>query len=818
MESNPANKSSSGPPPLRRLAPGGGRSSAGGGPPPRRSSPPPRNNSTAALSRSQIAELGVQEFALQALTQRGIDPNRFVWIVPVESIHLRTGTTLADGWVCRLQGGDFVVFRYSGSEGFQLSQSRAVKATADMQGDRVVLGLDLGDESDIESCSLDLEQASTRSRGAWFPYWCDAVRQALGLRGTSVISIASAETLDIKHNGFGIDSKQPTTPVYIGIDEDGIAWVPDLLNTGATDISAWYVDGASLEVTISSGAVPRTVRLAVLQASSDESLWQGVSSYLPAGCRRDTTITSEYRNAGVFERAQDGELVLLRRSVQSGRAWDEATGTVFQYRFELGTDLVCIASEDGECLALRLPTRPEYRSPLDDLAQPSEAVRYSDSDGVWIAALAQDPEECVVRVGLSADGLVIADRPPIALDELGPIHASETTDGLLALTVACRGGEQNQTFITVPSIGYAFWAEIDARTTDVRVASAATADLYKQFNEAKKHNLLLVMFGDLLLLNRALDADIPMEDLVTQMQDVGAVKFAENDTLRDATVGKILLLTSSLTAVKQKFELLAAMAPYYWAQEEAEWLTSVFGSGTVRKAVTLERKRIVPLVRRQIRVAQSDMQRSLTQIEAAARPLDVIFAKDEIQKHWSSKVRQFVPAAVQGTIGGVMLLTSGGALGWHLVGGAVATHGLGGILAHFQKDREAAAQIRRAAETIFPWWQVFMKSLVVSIFEASDFMDEENVVAMKRDRRLLDSTGDKREVYVSRLRDQLRRRIVAERRNSFAEVIEGSGVRLAQVVGDIEKAIGPDMRESVDGFVQNLVVAGRRRRPEEANQ
>ena len=108
-----------------------------------------------------------------------------------------------------------------------------------------------------------------------------------------------------------------------------------------------------------------------------------------------------------------------------------------------------------------------------------------------------------------------------------------------------------------------------------------------------------------------------------------------------------------------------------------------------------------------------------------------------------------------------------------------------------------------------------MKTLVISIFEAGEFMDSESAVAMKRDRKLIDSLPeDKRPAAIKKVNSALRQRIVQERRDQFGEVIDGSGVRVMQIIQDIERASGEQMRTTVDSFVDTLVVTGKRSKME----
>ena len=57
---------------------------------------------------------------------------------------------------------------------------------------------------------------------------------------------------------------------------------------------------------------------------------------------------------------------------------------------------------------------------------------------------------------------------------------------------------------------------------------------------------------------------------------------------------------------------------------------------------------------------------------------------------------------------------------------------------------------------------------------------------------------------VTKLVAALRAQIIAERRNRFAEVVEGSGVLLLNVVGDLENAIKKSARQDVEEFIKML--------------
>jgi hypothetical protein len=130
------------------------------------------------------------------------------------------------------------------------------------------------------------------------------------------------------------------------------------------------------------------------------------------------------------------------------------------------------------------------------------------------------------------------------------------------------------------------------------------------------------------------------------------------------------------------------------------------------------------------------------------------------------------------------------------------------VSAYFAKHREEGAQLRRAAQVIFPWWQVFMKTLAVSLYESREFVAEQNALAMKRDKTLVDSYSDGTKQRVVRIVNQhLRRRIVNERRTRYGEMLEGTGVRMRDLIEDFQAAAGNGMRDSVSEFAASLPIA-----------
>ena len=328
------------------------------------------------------------------------------------------------------------------------------------------------------------------------------------------------------------------------------------------------------------------------------------------------------------------------------------------------------------------------------------------------------------------------------------------------------------------------------------------AELYSEYNEVKSSNFLLMLFGDIMVLNRRLDNGIAMDHLMSDLEDAGAAKFLESAALRDATVGKIMLLLAELGAIKQKFELLATMSPYHWLNQEVQWLAAAFGTELASKPIATERKRLVPTVRRQIRTVQGDILRSLAPIEAAARPLDAIFAREEFRLHWSSLGRRATPAIKALLDAG--LFVSGVTPAFMLIG--VGVQGANAAFSYFGKNPEATAQVQRAADVIFPWWKIFMKTLAVSIYESRECAAEWNTVAMKRDKQLLEALpAATRPAAIKNIQRQLRARIMEEKALQCSAFSGGAGIRVCDLMQDLARAGGEDMKTSIDAFATNLL-------------
>jgi len=485
--------------------------------------------------------------------------------------------------------------------------------------------------------------------------------------------------------------------------------------------------------------------------------------------------------------------------------------TCFRYGFAYHEAVILIA-ENGAwaCVQLLEKDAQHFSSGL----MPPEDLKAGDDAPFWAVVLRDANGVSPVRITIFEDHATLDEHERIPLQNARKLHVAPLGDGFCSVTIDFdeTSAKMAVKLIAPEAVAYKIWQEWDVRRTRTGIADAAAADLYKQFNEAKKYNLLSALFADVVLLNRELNSKISMDDLMAELESKGPVEFSEDKRLRELTISKMVLLISVLPRIKQKFELLAAMYPYYWAQQEASWLEMIFGKARVAGVVTAQTRRIVPVVRREVRSMQANVQRALGEIEASLRPLDALFAREEVQKSGWSKIRRWAPVAGKAAAVGAMPFVPHVAIPYLIMqaGGFFAGDVLGNVCGIFLKDSETHSQFQRAAKSVFPWWQIFMRTLVISIYEAAQFIDDENIRAMKRDKQLFDQVpATEKPATLQTLSTELRKRIIQERRNYFAEISAGSGLRLSNVIDDIQASIGKEVNQFVAEFTQGVTLSNK---------
>jgi len=327
---------------------------------------------------------------------------------------------------------------------------------------------------------------------------------------------------------------------------------------------------------------------------------------------------------------------------------------------------------------------------------------------------------------------------------------------------------------------------LERRRVLSRSSTEKASTLYGQLIETRKLSFLNTVFGDIALIHRALNEGTPMDELVRRVQAASEAKFVENPKLKQETVEKLTILAVAIPRLRQKLEILRLSYPYSWAKVDSQWLLDVFGERASGLSAR-EHEDSVQRFRVAITRAQGEMQRSLTSIESALRPITSLLAREEVEKSWLTKVQQFTPLLLTGA--GALAAAAAGPLGPM---GFMVMAGLGGngisILARSAMGhKEAERTFRHAAEEVFPWWNIFLQSFGVSASEVSRFVEKESQRSMKRDRQIFDSMPDNEKRLVgNKMTALLSEQLANESANQFFSVSGSEGLLIQDLSENVQ--------------------------------
>ncbi|MBM9606742.1 hypothetical protein [Desulfopila inferna] len=350
----------------------------------------------------------------------------------------------------------------------------------------------------------------------------------------------------------------------------------------------------------------------------------------------------------------------------------------------------------------------------------------------------------------------------------------------------------------------------ETERSSVEASQKTLPQLYKEYNQCKKDNLLYVLFVDIFLLNRELNSGLTLNEIANELSGMSGTELYENhkDLLKTAT-NKILLVSEIISNLKQKYEYLSLYYPYYVLQNESDWVSSAFGSEVASHILEDERTKVTQSYRERVRYVQGELRRILGEVERCIAPTKSYFNRDVIKSTTSSKIARHIPAAGQAAMIGIDFAVTGGMSS--VLVGMFGIGALGKTLGFFQENKESAQSIKSAFEELTPWWSLFMNSLSVIVYETEQFIEKDNVRCMQRDKLLLDRVPEaQKNNYLKNMTQLLQKKIVREKHSSQLEVIQNSGVTIDLILNDITKIREIDMPTHVNGFIDSLNFTQRR--------
>lgn len=269
---------------------------------------------------------------------------------------------------------------------------------------------------------------------------------------------------------------------------------------------------------------------------------------------------------------------------------------------------------------------------------------------------------------------------------------------------------------------------------------------------------------------------------------------------------KILSLILLIPKIKQNYEYLAGFYPFYIAKEETELLNEVFGLEVAKTISPGQKKRIINQFRQNIKKTQADIQRKFVEIERILTPLEQIYDKQGITNKRSFQINKKIPLAGQIVLVAAAIgLGAGGGIA--ILGGMLGIRELGAKLNSLQSEQEISESIRKNSLNVFSWWKVFIETLPVTIYEASEAIDNENQYCMSRDKQIINKLGPKRkQKALNDLHKVIQKKTKIKFVQNFTQLTEENETKIQDLVSDIQKAIDNDISENINSLIETLPV------------
>ena len=511
----------------------------------------------------------------------------------------------------------------------------------------------------------------------------------------------------------------------------------------------------------------------------------------------------------ITDQCRDADLAAGNKAiVELSPAGAESARYVAGYRFG---DVTVLIASDGQCATLRASIENTARL-LRNVAGHERLEPIGGGRKLLVAVECSDAPKAV-PLAFVEDRIELGGDRTIEIDDIQHYIIARHTPGFkqIDITWPDANGKKTLSLVAPAKAAEEAMVAIQSRQTNKYVSgNAALADLFREYNELRREEYLFVLFADLVLLDRKLREGIGISELVRKLESLGGVEFAENKILSETTIEKVLVLTEGIRLTKQKLEMLASLYPYYWIQQDAVRLAAAYGKSLPGGLMETRRKRLVPRIRQDIRSVQGTILRSMAEIEVGSRQLEGLQAKEEIQKHWSSKAMRWGPSIIQGGLAlGFLLSPVPGSqiAGARMLAGSIGVQAAGRLFSFFQQDKEAAALVKRAAEAIFPWWDIFQHALPVVIFEAGQFLDDMQAENMKQEKEIIEKLSpEQKPAAIRQLQRVLREGIRQSHERRASAFVLGGDVRLTDVIHEIRLTTGPDLRRLLQDFSNRLTL------------
>ena len=748
------------------------------------------------------------------IINKGILPNGFWGLVPTDQIVKRSGDTIKSGYIAFSDDGEIhVVSKNVLFSGRHISQDLKISLIEKIP----CVSFNPKNDSEIQSCYVNLGNIDNLKKGYgyWLNLWEPELKEKLKLNKSSqLIVLSSLELRKITDNKFDQIIKKSSVSI-LAFEDRELKVYPDLHLPSLENMTHWYLasDKKTLKLAINHEGVPHyTITISELFNSCGFKSIRDLSKELSELLKTSEQDLFSLDLKGIFEANlfPEGKKQKFLFELDSKSKTIIATSIpkgeqiTFDLCFNYKQKVLLISSDQKQFLTCTFDYKDIVKI-KSNLSIPSDLFK---SESYRFGAFLDKKISGKVRMlQVYQDGFIIDDREPIEFSKLKKIEITSLSNEINELHIEYTDEHSSSNSIRLigpVSYSYSALKELEVNKAKSVASNSSLPELYKQYNYVKKQNLLIGLFSDIILLNQELDIEISMDKLVEELEKISIEEFYNNKKLFQQTTKKLLLFSLFLPKIKQNFEYLSSLYPYYQVKNEADIISDAFGPGVATKYIPYERKKIRLTSRKNIRNVQSSMQRIFSEIEKAVYPIEQLFAKEEIQKDLFSKITKYFPQAGQATLIDILVATGAATGGIGILAGILGIRALGDVLNSSQTNRESAARVKKASKTAFSWWRVLKDNLPVAIYEAGEEIDDENTRCMQRDKRIFDRFPSHKKQFEDDLKKSLKKRIHKGTDGIFTDIVAGSGIKFRTLATDIETAIEIDMPKKVGNVSETL--------------
>lgn len=742
----------------------------------------------------------------------GVLPSGFRWLLPLTSIHMKSGKVRKGGILAVSSAFKFHVIKE------RVLLSANIEAACPMVSKKngtPVFEVKFPSLSNVTSCQVEVKDSVLleKSSGPWFGFWDGQIANALNQDSTDCLYLVSVEWQTVSHDTFSTTTN--TYPVTVcDVHNNKLFTYPDLDLPSLDNLMFWRTQKTknvqAIELCFNVAGVPQLVRLDQLYSSGGSLIFKIKRTFRAS--KKGQRVCCDLSSKGLYKAALypskeerltlfeiEGE-TLFATPLPQGQRIRLSTGFAYGHTHllvSMNHDIVTteFANKDAELVSSLI-------------LAPKQMVEQGNCQ--WGTFLDRNSPSVAHTMRISNNTVAIDDRQPVLITDLqDKIPVNNIEDGLSEIVLSWEeeGREEALRLVCPEPMAYDVSQKLEVGRAEAGFDSMEIQDFYRRYGELKVSKLLFVLFSDIIMLNRELNIGRSMDDLAAELKVVGNKGFHKNKELRRDTLQKLLLFYVNLPRIERRFEYLANYYPYYLADIEYNLITDAFGEDKAREVWPSEDRRIRRNARRTASLLQANMQRVLFETDRAVTSMPALYDKNKkTQQVLITKVRQGVvaygpPAATVALIGTRMIM----GLPFFLLGEIYTANALESLAKHLGKSRLESAQIERIAKEVLPKWRRFMDTLQVNIKETSEQLCDENLRCVERDRQIYDSfsSNERREVLAN-LVNGLQKRILEEINNQYVEVTEGSGIRLGAIVSDIESLNDVDIRRKMDDLIPQL--------------